>query len=358
MLCGVVAALLVQAPRNAECCSPANFTPFAIPPTGSVGVSPESSIFVVTPGPYPPSQANGFTLANTAGPVTVVDVREFGPAYHGGMVWQLVLTDGAALTPSTEYALTGPPDPYAFPPPDGGWPEITRFTTAATYDSTAGTAPRITSLALWWVRYALEDAYSGNCVFGEYQSFVDLGFEPAQIPNSAPERILYTLTVEPKTGGARQAASFRGDQPPERRTIGPGNDHPFSNPSLFAPVLDPTREYCAMLTAVGDGDRARSELRSEWVCVSVTSIDARCAAGASNPDAALCHAQDAAGAMDSAAAGGAGSPNGNAAPGADSGCSSSPSAPRGTGARLLFAAIALCAARRGRLPRRAARPLL
>jgi hypothetical protein len=149
-----------------------------------------------------------------------------------------------------------------------GATELTRFTTAAGYDKTPGTAPALHSLQLWRVRYPLSEIASGDCVFSEYQGFILLDWDPAVIPNTTADGTLYTLALSPKTGGSTQTFLFTGNT----NFHGQAPTGPDYFPSLFSPELDAVREYCVTLSAIGDGDLARGQLRSESVCASVTEI--------------------------------------------------------------------------------------
>ena len=113
--------------------------------------------------------------------------------------------------------------------------------------------------------------------------------DAASIPNTTPEGTLYTLRVAPETGATAQSVSFVGSDPYEGRD--PTGD-PLPQPSFdWMLDLDPTRRYCATLTAQGDGDLARPALRSAPSCASV---DVVCLPGSEDnggPDA-TCGAAD------------------------------------------------------------------
>jgi len=151
--------------------------------------------------------------------------------------------------------------------------ELLHFRTASGYDEQPGTAPVITVFRLWRVRYPLDEINSGNCVFSEYQGYVQLAFDAAGFPNTAPGDILYELSLQARTGGDAHRIAFRGDRPYL------GHDHsrdpmPLSPTGEWPLELDPTREYCATLRAQGDGDLARPAAVSEQVCAKVVQLSA------------------------------------------------------------------------------------
>jgi hypothetical protein len=153
---------------------------------------------------------------------------------------------------------------------DGGLArrELTRFTTASGYDKVQGTAPKLLSVELWRVRYPVSEIGSGNCVFDEYHGFIRLAYEPAVIPNTSPDGTIYSVTLVPKNGSLTQTFSFPGSalftgQSPELDL------HAFGP---WRPELDPSREYCASISAFGDGDLARLPVRSERLCAPVKEV--------------------------------------------------------------------------------------
>ncbi|MFO0571479.1 MAG: hypothetical protein U0263_37965 [Polyangiaceae bacterium] len=257
---------------EAQACSSLGFGPArAWPPHGSLDVSPATSIFVLG------SAASNPKLSLTRGGQPVVlglsEVSGFYPST--GKLFRVDLPD--VLEPSTEYVLTGPAN-YGSPPGEdaGANVELTRFTTAASYDKTPGTAPVISSLKLWRVRYALDEIGSGNCVFAEYHSYAELEFEPAVIPHTTTAGMLYTLTIAPATGGSTSTLAFSGDAPFRGHDVS-HDPYPSALASERFLELDPSREYCARLSARGDGDNARLPVESELVCAKVGEV---CAPGA------------------------------------------------------------------------------
>jgi hypothetical protein len=131
---------------------------------------------------------------------------------------------------------------------------VTSFTTSPSYDKQQGTPPSIQSLRFWRVRYPRNEIQGGGCVFAEFHGLVAIDWQPASIPNTVPDGTLYTLTLYAKTGGSlrtylfTRAVDFHGYQPVARDYLPIGPWHPD---------LDPEGEYCARLTAQGDGDLAR-----------------------------------------------------------------------------------------------------
>jgi hypothetical protein len=146
--------------------------------------------------------------------------------------------------------------------------ELTRFTTKAGYDKDAGVAAKPRSLELWRVRYPLSEINQGNCVSSEYRGYLRIDYDPARVPNTAPDGTVYVITLGPKTGGSTQAFYFLGDD------LFKGQS-PELDPHLldrWSPELDPSREYCATISAFGDGDLARLPITSESLCASVKQL--------------------------------------------------------------------------------------
>lgn len=267
------AAFIVLASPDASACAWTEHGPSrAWPPNGSKNVSRATSVFVLGHT----ASNDELTLTANGSPVAL-SFTEVGHLYSTeGKVFRAELPD--VLEPSTEYVLTGP---TYFGSSQFGEPstpvELTRFTTAAAYDKAPGTPPSVSSLELWSVRYPLKDVSSGNCVFAEYQGYAALTFEPAQIPNTTAQGTLYTLTIAPATGGSSQSLLFSGDVPFTGHELSTENPYPLSLAAEWLLDLDPRREYCATLSARGDGDNARPALTSQPVCASVAEV---CAKGA------------------------------------------------------------------------------
>jgi hypothetical protein len=203
----------------------------------------------------------GFSVASTFGATTV---------------WRVKVPD--FLAPSTNHVLS------VVEPIDAGVTgqvELTRFTTAAGYDKQLGIPPKARTLELWRVRYPLGEINSGNCVFAEYRGYIRINYDPATIPNTTPDGTIYSITLGPKTGGSNQAFYFPGDD--LFKGMSPELDpHALDR---WAPELDPSREYCATITAFGDGDLARLPSTSESICASVKQLSSYVDDAASGPGA-------------------------------------------------------------------------
>ena len=268
-----LAGLVLLSARDARACSYTDYGPSrAWPPNGSKNVSPATSVFVLGS-----TKSNDTITLSVNGSDVPLSFSELGGLYGTtATVFRANLPD--VLEASSEYVLMGPANYGVQPMADAGAPvELTRFTTAASYDKNPGTPPSIGSLKLWSVRYPLHDIASGNCVFAEYQGYAAIEKQAAQIPNTTPEGMLYTLSITPKTGGGPQTLVFSGDKPFTGHALSADDPYPLSLGAEWFLDLDPRREYCATLSARGDGDNARLPVVSETVCASVTEL---CAPGA------------------------------------------------------------------------------
>lgn len=238
--------------------------PRVIPADGSTGVSTASSIYVLTS-----SDADSFTLSAGGRAIALGRAESLGNDLRGRTVWRLTPTsepNGSMLQPSTEYIVS-----QVGKPSDGGTAGFaSRFTTGAGYDKEPGTAPVVKSLRFFRVRYPIEEIGAGRCVFDEYVGYLAFELDPATIPNTPPEGVLYEAQVRPKNGSFVQSIRFTGDDPFVGRD--PTQD-PY--PRLgedWTLELDAAREYCLSLDARGDGERARPPLVSELVCAPVEEI--------------------------------------------------------------------------------------
>lgn len=268
MAAGAALAALSLRAGVAGACSPP-VPPLAqpvAPPAGKTDVSPASSIMVVQS--YPPHE---LTLAANGVAVDLPAPEQRGPFFPtGGFLYAYQLPQ--LLEPDTDYVLSGP-DPSVFPPDPEQIVELLHFRTASSYDEQPGTAPVITLFKLWRVRYPLDLIGAGSCVFSEYQGYLQLRFDPASVPDTAPSDILYQLVIQPSTGGSTSVIEFRADHPYV------GYDHskdslPLSPTGEWPLELDPTREYCVTLEAQGDGDIARPALASQQVCAKIVQLSA------------------------------------------------------------------------------------
>jgi hypothetical protein len=258
-----VAALTTLTISPAQACSGGQAPPaFAIPRPGTINVSTATSLII-----FAGSRPNQVELTSGGQPVIPSDVEELGVSVASSLgymkVWRVKLPD--FLAPSSEHVLSIVDQVDAGVM---GRVELTRFTTAGGYDKEMGTPAQPRSLELWRVRYPLSEINSGNCVWAEYRGYVRIDYDPATIPNTTPEGTTYFITLAPKTGGSTQAFYFPGDDLFKGKS-------PELDPHIldrWAPELDPTREYCATITAFGDGDLARLPLTSRSICASVKQL--------------------------------------------------------------------------------------
>jgi hypothetical protein len=212
--------------------------------------------------------------------VTLGEVEELGfsvaSSFGATKVWRVKVPD--FLPPSTEHVLS------VVDTIDAGVTgrvELTRFTTTAGYDKQPGIPPKARTLELWRVRYPLSEINSGNCVFAEYRGYIRIDYDPASIPNTMPDGTIYSITLAPKTGGSSQTFYFPGDD--LFKGMSPELDpHALDR---WAPELDPSREYCASITAFGDGDLARLPSMSETICASVKQLSSYVDDAGSDPGA-------------------------------------------------------------------------
>lgn len=245
----VTLAILVAHAPTAEACSPPSPpAPFAIPRTGESGLSTATTIVVVSA--RQPSWI-GVTAGGTEVPTDGVEL--IGRSPNGTFAyWKL--RGPRILKASTAYVVTMGKGSDVV--------ELTRFSTGPGYDKKPGKAPKIASLALWRVRYPVDQIGSGNCVFREYHPTIELAYQAASVPDTPARDVLYVLRLSPKTGGLVQKVVFTGDR------LFKGSA-PTTYPSSWPIELDATRDYCAQLEAWGHGDLARLRMWSDKVCASV-----------------------------------------------------------------------------------------
>ena len=160
---------------------------------------------------------------------------------------------------------------------NGGTAELTRFTTAAGYDKTQGTAPVLRSVHLWAGPLPGGGHRLGRLRFAEYHGFITVDYDPAVVPNTPPARLVQTIHLAPKNGGSEQAFMYVGETP--FKGLEPTGDYPTPI-GLWHPELDATRQICLSVSAFGDGDIARLPVTSETVCADVVQLSA---AGAPPP---------------------------------------------------------------------------
>jgi hypothetical protein len=266
LLALAAAGAVLAAPIAAVACGARAAPPMtALPRSGATDVSPQSSIFVSVPSGLPA----GHTIEADGQPVSLPAGQPLGSGPMGS--W---LRLPGALIPSTSYVVRVQ---------DGGMTkELTRFTTAAAYDKAPGTPAKLTGLRLWRAHYTGVIG-GGDCVFSEYEGYIDLAYEPGALPGTPPDEVINVLTLAPKTGGASQTFTFTGSQRLHlAQTYGAtGNElvdvPPGGVPSpVFAawkPELAPDRVYCATLTLYGRNDLAALPAVSEQVCAPVTNLE-------------------------------------------------------------------------------------
>ncbi len=138
----MVLALLAW--NTASACSafrPAKTT--AYPSSGALDVSPMTSIKLILGSQTSPA---ALSLTDSSGTISLAAAEMMGSGFHQSGHASFWLFP-KALSPLTEYVVTDS---------SGGSPvELTRFTTAASYDKVQGPDVTLTSLRLWRVRYPL-----------------------------------------------------------------------------------------------------------------------------------------------------------------------------------------------------------
>ena len=332
VLFGVLLGSLATAwaPAAFACSGGAAATAVAFPSSGAVGVSPQSSIFVVSADP------TGLVL-RANGAVVSPSPR--------------ITNLGLGLTPSglgTFYRLAGPLQPsadYALQAPgaDGTALDLTRFSTAATYDKTPGVAAAIGSLRLWRVHYAPARVSAGGCVFSEYEGYFALDFTPASVPGTPDAEVVSVLTLSSEELGTTQTFPFQGISALPGGYVpnltGDGATLPeggalSASAALWKPNLEPGRTFCATITSYGRNDLAAPLLQSPPVCATVVGIETTSGAG---------------GAPVISGAGGSSYPIGNDVATSPGGCSLASRRPaRGGSLLAVAAAVALLSRRRAR----------
>jgi len=260
-------------------CSPGRPAPTAaFPASGALSVSPQSSIFIVAGNTAPA----GLTLRANGAPISpppTISSLGFGLTPGGpGTFYRLA----GPLQPSTDYSLevegaAGEPV------------ELTHFSTAATYDKTAGVPPTIGSLRLWRVHYPVSLVGAGGCVFSEYEGYFALDFTPGSVPGTPDAEVVSVLTLSSMQLGTTQSFVFQGI------TTLPGGFRPAvdgdgvvlpeggelsASAALWKPNLEPGRTFCASITSYGRNDLAAPLLQSPSVCATVLGIEAAGAGGA------------------------------------------------------------------------------
>ncbi|MCC6751869.1 MAG: hypothetical protein IT371_29720 [Deltaproteobacteria bacterium] len=266
--------------RTSEACTPfPAVAPYALPRPSSTPISTATSIHIIS------EQRPAWVEVTAAGSLVKTDGLELlGNVYlkgNTGRAWRVLGLDAAnpngLLLPSTEYVVSGIIG--------GTRVELTRFSTGAGYDKRPGTPPVLRSIKLWRVHYARR---TSTCVSGDYQAFIELDYQPAAVPDSPPASVLYTLWLSPKTGGPMERIYFTGAD----LYVGGGPLPPDNGPRhpKWPSDLDPTREYCAIMSAAGIGDLSRQPLQSDTACAPVTLVESTASpspSGGPAPDAGL-----------------------------------------------------------------------
>lgn len=252
---------------DAVACSGRQGAPYAaFPPAGATEVPPPTSIKIVglqTTAAEFELEANGQPV-----PLPARLLLGFGSTRtHMANFW---LVPGV-LSPSTSYVLRVREA--------AGVRELTRFTTAATYDKTPGTVSTLQRLRLWRVRYDVREIAAGGCIFDEYEGYLDLDHRPGTVPGTPPEEIIHVVSLAAKNG--QSVGEFVSLGPPNFEKV-PEGGAPSPAFADWKPVLAPDREYCATVTLYGRNDQATPLNRSEPLCAPVINIDARKQAPASD----------------------------------------------------------------------------
>ena len=247
--------------------------PFALPSTGAVEVAQRSSIFVITPSAELP-QGLALTANGEAVPLPFIDslgLGEFGVGVNA-YFWQLRTQ---LLLPSATYVLSAAEE--------GTATELTRFSTADTYDKPTGQAPVLTGLRLWRIRYPVHQVRSGSCVSSEYEGYIDLNYQDGSEPGTPAEELIGVVNLHPRLGGPSQFFAFAGgthfegaplwDSATQSLVDVPEGGLPSPTYAVWKPALEPEREYCVSMTLYGR-NQSGVPLKGDAVCAKVVSVDA------------------------------------------------------------------------------------
>jgi len=275
----LVSSAALWGPAAVACGGGAAAPPVAFPSSGAVGVSPQSSIFII---------AGSAAAADLA---LRVNGTVVSPA-------PLLTTLGPGLTPagrSTFYRLAGPLQPsadYALEiSGTAGTPvTLTQFSTAATYDKATGLPPAIANLRLWRVHYPPDRVQAGGCVFSEYEGYFAFDFTPAIVPGTPDAEVVSVLTLSSEQLGTTQTLAFQGISALPGGLVpvlgGDGVALPeggalSSSAALWKPNLEPGLTFCATITSYGRNDLAAPLLQSAPLCATVVGIETSRGAGGS-----------------------------------------------------------------------------
>jgi hypothetical protein len=239
-------------------------TPLAFPASGATGVSPQSSLFVVTPSVNTPTlvlEENGVALPSVQ--VSLLGQGELGS--KNGTFWRLSpqASPSSPLVPSSSYALKillGNATSTI---------TLTQFTTAASYDKQPGQAAVLSALRLWRVHYAPDEIGGGSCVFSEYVGYVDLDYQDASIPNTPAEEVINVIRLASRQSLDEQSFVVAGGH------FGGVMEGPGGVPHAgsWTPPLMPGEEYCATVTSYGRNDLAMPVVVSDPICAKVQDVD-------------------------------------------------------------------------------------
>ena len=267
-----ITALVSASPPVNACSGRPAATPTAFPASGAANVSPYTSIIVAAGA----NDLAGLTLEAGGQIVPLPSILTLGSGVlgsTGATFYRLAV----GLSPSTSYVLSMLDN--------GATRELTRFTTAASYDKAPGQAPVLERLRLWRVRYPVEAIAAGGCVFDEYEGYIDVDYQDGSVPNTPASEIVTVLSLQPKTGSSIQRFVFAGlshfDGAQIENPLGsalvdvPDGGFPSPAYALWKPTLEPDREYCVTMTLYGRNDNAMPAVISNSVCAPVTNLDAR-----------------------------------------------------------------------------------
>jgi hypothetical protein len=297
LLFSTVGGTLLHASLAAACGGGLPAPTTAFPAPGAAAVSPESSIFIGARLPEP----QGIEVEENGKVLTLAGFEALGTGSVGALAkgtvgsWSRLRNH---LSPGATYVVRATEE--------GATRELTRFTTAATYDKTPGVAAAPSRLRLWRVHYPLGQVNGGSCVFSEYEGYIDLDYQPGSLPGTPPDEVINVLTLTPKTGGAPQRYAFAGSERVKLArsfdefggkgvTDVPDGGVPSPIHSPWKPELMPDREYCLTVTTYGRNDMAILATTSQPVCAPVTSLMAGSApadGGAPGPEAGPSPADD------------------------------------------------------------------
>ncbi|HEX7597723.1 MAG TPA: hypothetical protein VF518_05875 [Polyangia bacterium] len=245
----------------------------AFPTSGASNVSPMTSIKLVL-GPQTTPTALSLSTANATIPLPAA--QSLGLGFHQSAHASFWLFS-VGLSPSTDYVLTDS---------SNGTPvELTRFTTAASYDKVQGPAATLESLRLWRVRYPVSQIAAGGCVFAEYEGYIELNFPAVVLPGTPEDEVVQVVQLTPKTGGLAQSQVYTGNTTRLGTVLGQ-DGWPAPAGVSWKPELAPDREYCASIAFYGRNDLALLPLRSNTICAPVISLDRSDGSNATPPNPA------------------------------------------------------------------------